>query len=59
MKRRSLLMALAPSIRAPSNEKLMNEFADLYNRYVARLHDGILDVKLWSRVCAVWEKINE
>ena len=49
---------MAPRTNAPSDERVMNEFADLYNRYVAQLHDGILDVRLWQRVVDMWSRLH-
>lgn len=65
MNRRALLLALAPVAAAARDEKIptdeseLNEFAGKYNRYVADLRDGHIDLAQWRRVQRAWKKMTE
>lgn len=56
MTRRLVLLSPAAAATPPpvTDTDKLNEFAELYNGYVAGLRDGKLDLKLWRQVCRAW-----
>lgn len=60
MFRRSLLLlaALLPGDGAPTDEGRMNEFGGCYNAYVARLRDGVIDLRLWRATVRAWDRLK-
>lgn len=65
MNRRALLLALAPAVavardeKVPTDESELNAFAEKYNRYVADLRAGHIDLAQWRRVQRSWRKMTE
>lgn len=65
MNRRALLLALTPVAvvardeKVPTDEAELNEFAGKYNRYVADLRAGRIDLVQWRRVQRAWLKMTE
>ncbi len=57
MRRRDLLLC-ALTQDDPWSDARMNKFANLYNQFIGKLRDGILDLKLWGRVCRAWNEIG-
>jgi hypothetical protein len=52
------LLLFAPASEAPVTDvDRLNKFAELYNKYIASLQGGIIDVKLWARVVREWERL--
>lgn len=49
MTRRFLLWLLLPSY-PPTDIERLNRFAVLYNRYVEKLKENLVDVPLWDEV---------
>ncbi len=63
MTRRALLAAVfAPAAfaeRGPDfSEESMNRFADLYNKFVGRLKEGVFDAHQWRAVQTAWRRIS-
>lgn len=59
--RRKFLAALfAPAAWAQpvTDAEKLNAFAGDYNRYVERLRQGIVDLKLWARVRKAWQRMT-
>lgn len=52
------LAARARRERVPSEEGPLNAFATEYNRYVASLRAGVVDVRQWRRVVQAWERLT-
>lgn len=61
MTRRTLsaLLMVPPSgaNRLPVDVARLNEFAELYNAYVAALKEFKADTKMWARVERAWDKL--
>ncbi len=49
--------AHAPA-RAPVDVGALNKFAEEYNRYAAKIHDGVVDVKQWEKVERAWKDVR-
>jgi hypothetical protein len=45
--------------RAPIDDRALNAFAAEYNGYVARLKQGVVDLKLWERVTRGWRELGQ
>lgn len=60
LKRRTLLlMPLAGGDMAvPTDPQRLNAFVTEYNAYVAKLAEGVVDLKLWQRVVRRWEGLR-
>jgi hypothetical protein len=57
----SFLLAAARSaspVFAPTEIETLNSFAQLYNRYVAKLRSSIVDLPSWRKVVAGWDRLR-
>lgn len=46
------------AVRAPGDIGTLNRFAEAYNRYVAELREGQVDLKQWERVERAWKEVR-
>jgi hypothetical protein len=57
MTRRFLLWLLLPAY-PPTDEQRLNKFAQLYNQYVEKLKEGLVDMPLWDEVVKAAAKLK-
>ena len=59
MTRRALFAAaFAPRAgRVPTDESMMNRFAERYNAYAEMLKQGVVDTAAWRRVDRAWHEL--
>lgn len=49
---------LASGPMIPTDVEELNRFAFVYNKYVARLQNDVIDTQLWSEVRKQWERLT-
>jgi hypothetical protein len=55
----SVAAVLAPGAQVPVGADELNRFALAYNRYLDSLRQGVVDVRLWRKVCEAWRRLTD